>query len=177
MRSSTPSSTPASRSGLRNGARSRPSQEHKEEGGEGRWLSASHSKITSLVDAVDLSNFARSVEFSSEHERVDVSGFNATGANEYLAGQTEQSVSVEFFGTYGAGEVHQTLYPIHRDREVVAFEWRADQTAAVSATNPQLEGNVQLLTYSPSATRGEEEAWTAEFVAADTAGLAYVIAP
>ena len=54
------------------------------------------------VDAVDLSNFARSVEFSSEHERVDVSGFNATGANEYLAGQTEQSVTVEFFGSYGA---------------------------------------------------------------------------
>ena len=53
------------------------------------------------VDAVDLSNFARSVEFSSEHERVDVSGFTATGANEYLAGQTEQSISVEFFGSYG----------------------------------------------------------------------------
>ena len=129
------------------------------------------------VDAVDLSNFARSVEFSSEHERVDVSGFSATGANEYLAGQTEQSVSVEFFGSYGAAEVHATLYPIHRDKEIVAFEWRPDQTAVVSTTNPQLEGNVQLLTYSPSATRGEEEAWTAEFVAADSAGLAYTTAP
>ena len=56
----------------------------------------------------------------------------------------------------------------------MAFEWRPDQTAAVSATNPQLEGNVQLLTYNPSATRGEEEAWEATFVAADSAGLAYV---
>jgi hypothetical protein len=126
------------------------------------------------VDAVDLSNFARSVEFSSEHERVDVSGFNSTGANEYLAGQTEQEVTVEFFGSYGAAEVHQTLYPIHQNREIVAFEWRPDQTAAVSATNPQLEGNVQLLTYSPGVTRGEEEAWEATFVAADAAGLAYV---
>ena len=44
------------------------------------------------IDAVDLSQFARSVALSSEHERVDVSGFTATGANEYLAGQTEQSV-------------------------------------------------------------------------------------
>ena len=120
------------------------------------------------VDAVDLSNFARSVEFSSEHERVDVSGFNATGSNEYLAGQTEQEVTVEFFGSYGSTEVHQTLYPIHADREVVAFAWRPDQTAAVSATNPTLEGNVQLLTYNPSATRGEEEAWEATFVAADS---------
>jgi hypothetical protein len=130
-----------------------------------------------LVDAVDLSNFARSVEFSSEHERVDVSGFNPTGSNEYLAGQTEQSVTVEFFGSYGAAEAQQTLYPIHRDREIVAFEWTPDQTQAVSATNPALRGNVQLLTYNPSATRGEEEAWTAEFVAADPAGLAYVTVP
>ena len=130
-----------------------------------------------LVDAVDLSSFARSVEFSSEHERVDVSGFTASGANEYLAGATEQSVTVEFYGSYGASEVHATLYPIHQNREVVAFEWRPDQNAAVSATNPQLEGNVQLLTYNPGATRGEVETWTATFTAADTDGLTYVVAP
>ena len=130
-----------------------------------------------LVDAVDLSNFARAISFSSEHERVDVSGFSATGANEYLAGQTEQEITVEFFGAYGASEVHQTLYPIHRDREIVAIEWKPDSTAAVSATNPQLEGNVQLLTYSPAVTRGEEEAWEATFTAADSAGLAYTITP
>ena len=87
--------------------------------------------------------------FTSEHERVDVSGFNPTGANEYLAGATEQSVEVEFYGSYGASEVHATLYPIHRDREVVAFAWRPDGSTGVSATNPSLEGNVQLLTYSP----------------------------
>ena len=130
-----------------------------------------------MVDAVDLSSFARSVEFSSEHERVDVSGFTASGANEYLAGATEQSVTVEFYGSYGASEVHATLYPIHQTREVVAFEWRPDQNAVVSATNPQLEGNVQLLTYNPGATRGEVETWTATFTAADTDGLTYVVAP
>ena len=134
-------------------------------------------KDSVLVNAVDLSNFARSVEFSSEHERIDVSGFSATGANEYLAGSTEQSVSVEFFGAYGSGEVHQTLYPIHANRTTVAFKWRPDSTAAVSATNPELRGNVQLLTYNPSVTRGEEEAWTAEFVSTDSAGLAYVTTP
>ena len=42
-----------------------------------------------------------------------------------------------------------------------------------SATNPQLEGNVQLLTYSPGGTRGEAETLTATFNAADAAGLAY----
>jgi hypothetical protein len=126
------------------------------------------------VDAIDLSNFARSVEFSSEHERVDVSGFNATGSNEYLAGTTEQQVTVEFYNSYGATEVHATLYPIHQGREIVPFAWRPDQTAPVSATNPELRGSVQLLTYNPGATRGEAETFSATFVAADAAGLAYV---
>lgn len=129
------------------------------------------------VDSVDLSNFARSVSLSSEHDRVDMSGFNPTGANEFLAGQTTQSVTVEFYGSYGTGEVHQTLYPIHKDREIVAFAWRPDQTAPVSATNPSLEGNVQILTYSPAATRGDAEAFSVELTAADENGLAYVTAP
>jgi hypothetical protein len=129
------------------------------------------------VDGVDLSVFARSVELSSEHDRVDVSGFSATGNNEYLAGPTEQSVTVEFYGSYGSGEVHQTIYPIHKDREVVPFAWRPDQTAIVSATNPELRGNVQAYTYGPGATRGEVEAFSVTFNAADEDGLQYFTAP
>ena len=127
------------------------------------------------VDTTDLSNFARHVEFSSEHDRIDVSGFNPTGANEYLAGQTTQTVTVEFYNGYGTGEPHTVLYPIHKNKTIVPFAWRQDQTAAVSATNPELRGNVQLLTYNPAADRGAEETWSAEFVAADSAGLTYNI--
>lgn len=125
------------------------------------------------VDDVDLSTFARDVRVASEHERVDVSGFNATGSNEFLAGQTTQGVTVEFYGAYGSGETHATLYPIHAAREVVAFAWRPDQTAAVSATNPELRGNVQILSYSPGATRGDADTYSVEFTAADEAGLAF----
>lgn len=130
-----------------------------------------------MVDSVDLSNFARSVRFSSEHEQVDVSGFSATGANEYLAGATTQSVTVEFYGAYGATETHATLYPIHRDREIVPFEWKPDQTAVVSATNPQLEGNVQVFSYGPGATRGEVDTYEVTFMAVDAAGLAFTTTP
>lgn len=129
------------------------------------------------VDGVDLSTFARSVEFASEHSREDVSGFNETGANEYLAGATDQSVTVEFYGSYGTGEVHATLYPIHQGREVVPFAWRPDMTATASATNPELRGNVQLYSYSPGATRGEVEAFTATFNAADEDGLQFFNTP
>ena len=102
------------------------------------------------------------------------SGFNPTGANEYLAGATEQSVEVEFYGAYGASEMHATLYPIHRDREVVAFAWRPDGSApACPQPTQSSKGNVQLLTYRPAATRGEAETWTATFTAADADGLTY----
>jgi hypothetical protein len=134
-------------------------------------------KDSVMIDTVDLSNFSRAVTFTSEHDRVDVSGFNATGASEFLAGLTTQSVSVEFYGSYGTGEVHQTIYPIHKNRTIVLFKWRPDQTTPASATNPELRGNVQILTYSPAATRGDAEAYTVEFTSADAAGLTFFIAP
>jgi hypothetical protein len=128
------------------------------------------------VDSVDLSDLSRSVRLASEHSREDVSGFNNTGANEYIAGPTDQSLTVEFFGSYGTGEVHATLYPIHRDREVVLVKWRPDQTTAVSATNPELRGNVQLFTYGPGATRGDVDTFEATFNAVDEDGLQFFTA-
>jgi len=129
------------------------------------------------VDSVDLSNFARSVRLTSEHSREDVSGFSDTGANEYIAGPTDQSVAVEFFGSYGTGEVHATLYPIHQSRDVVPFAWRPDQTQIVSATNPELRGNVQLYTYGPGGTRGDVDTFEVTFNAADAAGLQFFDTP
>jgi hypothetical protein len=124
------------------------------------------------VDSVDLSNFARQVQYTSSHARVDVSGFNPTGANEYLAGPTDQSVTVDFYGSYGTGEVHATLYPIHKNRDIVAFAWRPD-SAPVSATNPELRGNVQVYDYGPGGQRGSEDAFQVTFNAADENGLEF----
>lgn len=125
------------------------------------------------VDNVELSNFARAVSFSSEHERVDVSGFNDYGSSEFLAGLTVQEVTVEFFGSYGSNEVHQVLYPLHRDKTIFDFAWRPDGSANVSSTNPELRGSVQALTYNPGATRGEAETFSVTFTAADSDGLAF----
>jgi len=125
-----------------------------------------------MVNSVDLSDLARSVRFSSEHEQVDVSGFNPAGVNEYLAGATTQSVTVEFYGSYGTAEVHQTLYPIHQNRTIVPFAWRPD-SAVVGPANPELRGNVQLLSYGPGAERGSADTFEATFITADAAGLAF----
>jgi hypothetical protein len=126
------------------------------------------------VDGTELGNFARAVSYSSEHQQVDVSGFNDTGADEFLAGNTVQSVTVTFYGSYGSSEVHQTLFNLHKNRTVFDFKWRIDRTANVSATNPELQGSVQLLTYSPGVTRGDADTFDAVFTAADSNGLWFV---
>jgi hypothetical protein len=129
------------------------------------------------VDGTDLSNFAHSVTSTSDHEQVDVSGFSATGVNEYLAGPTTQSVTVSFFGSYGTGEVHATLEPIHSGRQIVPFKWRPDQTAPTSATNPELRGNVMVFNYGPGAARGAVDTFDVTFTAVDAAGLAWFTVP
>ena len=125
------------------------------------------------LDNVDLSQYCRSVKFNSEHQQIDVSGFTASGADEFLAGNTVQSVELEMFGSYGSGEVHQTIYGLHKNRTVFDFVWRPNQNNAVSATNPELRGSVQALTYGPGASRGEADTFTVTLTAADSDGLEF----
>ena len=119
------------------------------------------------VDNVDLSNLARSVEFESEDEEVDVSGFNPTGSSEFLQGTRVRAVTIEFYVTRGAGEVHQVVFPIHDARSTCDFVWRADSVAAVGATNEELRGTVRIPTYTEGGTRGEAETTSIRFVEAD----------
>lgn len=118
------------------------------------------------IDGVDLSNLARSIEFESTDEEVDVSGFNPTGASEFLQGTRVRAVTIEFYGSRGSNEVHQVLFPIHDARADVDLVWRADSNASVSATNEELRGEVKIPTYGEGATRGEAETQTIRFVEA-----------
>ena len=122
------------------------------------------------VDGTDLSDFARSVGWSSEHNRVDVSGFNVGGTDEFLAGATDQSFTVEF---YDSKEVRNVVYHLHKNRDIFPIVWRTDGANVVSDDNPNLVGNVQALTYAPSAARGDAPTFSVTFSAADSAGLYY----
>lgn len=119
------------------------------------------------VDLVDLSNFARSISFTSEDERVDASGFNPTGASEFLAGTNVREVTVEFMNGRGSNEPHNVIWPLHRDKTEFDFVWRADSSAVISATNPELRGSVIVPSYAEGATRGELETNSITFVASD----------
>lgn len=119
------------------------------------------------IDGVNLSNLARSIEFESEDEEVDVSGFNPTGASEFLQGARVRAVTIEFYGTRGSNEVHQVVFPIHDQRLSCDLVWRANVNSSVSATNEELRGEVRIPTYGEGATRGEAETQTIRFVEAD----------
>ncbi len=118
------------------------------------------------VDGVDLSNLCRQVSFESTDDQVDVSGFNPSGASEFLAGNRARQVTCEFFGSRAAGEVHQVVFPIHDGRLTCTFKWRADSNSAVSATNEELRGNVKILNYTEGGTRGDVETSSITFVQA-----------
>src|SRR5262249_45066947 len=47
------------------------------------------------VDGVDISNFCRAVTFTSTDDRIDASGFNSTGASEFLSGQRVDEVALD----------------------------------------------------------------------------------
>lgn len=120
------------------------------------------------VDNVDLSNFARSISFTSDDERIDASGFNNNGYSEFLTGARVREVTVEFMMGRGSNEVHQVLFPLHDARTEFDFVWRADGSAPVGATNEELRGTVILPSYAEGATRGELEVASLTFIEADS---------
>lgn len=127
------------------------------------------------VDGDDLSTYCRSIAFTSEDERVDAAGFNPTGASEFLTGLRTQEITCEFVMSRATGGPHGVLWPLHNEREEFEFVWRPDQTAPVSAENPELRGNAMLPTFGEGATRGELEVASFTFVASDAAGFQFYI--
>lgn len=123
------------------------------------------------VDGNDLSNYCRAVSTESENQEVDVSGFSASGNDEKLAGSRVQSITFEFFASE---EVHAILWPIHRDRDVVPFEWQPH--GKIDLSRETLYGNAVLLTYPPGATRGEARTVSARFTPGDSAGFDWTAA-
>lgn len=125
------------------------------------------------IDGVTLSNFVRAVGFTSTDERIDASGFNNTGASEFLTGVRVQEVTLDVIMGRGSSEPHQVLYPLHRDRLEFDFVWRADGSSSVGATNPELRGTAVMPEYGEGATRGELEVTTITILAADEDGFAF----
>lgn len=122
------------------------------------------------VDGSDLSGDCRSFDVSDENNQVDVSGFNATGTDEFLLGTRAQSATGEFFVT---DSTHDVLYTAYRNRTPVTLKHRKDQVAGVSSSNPELQGNVYVRNWSPVATRGDAHVASVDFIPSDSTGLVW----
>ena len=123
-----------------------------------------HDKIT--IDGTDVSNSFNAMGRPSEHSQEDVSGFSATGFDEFLPGSTAQS----FVGTaYYTEELGALVEPLHAARTSVPITWQPD--GLNDATREIYSGNCIIMTWSPSNTRGAVA--TMDFLAlpADSAGI------
>jgi hypothetical protein len=99
------------------------------------------------VNGVDLSDHAFGVSTPQTREQIDVSGFNSTGAKEFLSGSRDDSVTINFLQDFASSKVHQTLSPLFANSSTFGFEIRPTSTV-VSATNPRYWGTASLFTYS-----------------------------
>jgi hypothetical protein len=121
-------------------------------------------KIT--IDGTDASNAFRTFGLDSTDDQVDASGFSETGNDELLQGKRAQSFSGECFYT---PESYALLYPLYRDRTTFELEWQPDGLA--DDTREVWYGNVKLLSFNPTATRGDVRVMTCTFTAADADGI------
>jgi hypothetical protein len=101
-----------------------------------------------VVNSVDLSDQAFSVDTPQEKEQVDVSTFSPTGTRSFLPGVADQTLTVGFRQNFASGKVHQTLYPLFSGGSQFPVFVQADSDAGTSATNPVYGGTATMLTYN-----------------------------
>jgi hypothetical protein len=106
-----------------------------------------NQNIVVKVNSVDLSDHAFSVDTPAEREQVDVSGFNSTGAKEFLPGSTDETVTIGFLQDYAASSVHATLEPLYRNSSTFLLQiWPSG--SVTSSTNPVFQGTAAMFSYN-----------------------------
>ena len=99
------------------------------------------------INGVDLSSYARNLDTPQEKDRVDVSGFNSAGTQEFLPGRKTESATIVFRQDFASAKPHQTLEPLFRNNTTFGFSIRPT-SGAVSATNPRFWGTASLFQYN-----------------------------
>jgi hypothetical protein len=124
-----------------------------------------HDKIT--IDGTDVSNSFRTFGMSSEHSQEDVSGFSATGYDEFLPGSTTQRFTGEAFYTEELGAIVQ---PLHANRTSCTITWQPD--GLVDATREIYTGTGCIIfTFGPENTRGSVAVMPFEAIPTTSAGI------
>lgn len=127
------------------------------------------------VNAVDLSDHARSVTIKYSAELQDATVMGNAGRRK-LAGLKDWSCDIEFDQDFASSKVDATLYPLVGVE--TAIKIRASKTSAISATNPEYQGNGMLESYSPVAgSVGEVSRTSVTFMGSDGVALVRDVTP
>jgi hypothetical protein len=119
---------------------------------------ARHDKIT--IDGTDVSNSFREFGRPSEDAQEDVSGFSASGVDEFLPGGRNQRFEGEAFYTEELALLVEPLYNT-RDADVVVT-WQPD--GLLDATREIYSGTGSITEFGPSNTRGSVSTFRFVFV-------------
>jgi hypothetical protein len=102
-----------------------------------------------LVNSVDLSDHASSVEMEDTAEEVEVTGFGLSDYRDFIPGLKDGNISVSFFNDHAAGSVADTLQPLYTSGGTFPLRIKPDISGTVAYTmtarlysNPLLAGAV-----------------------------------
>jgi hypothetical protein len=101
-----------------------------------------------VVNNVNLSTRAFSLDTPSEKEQVDISTFSPTATREFLPGLADQTIEVGFLQDFGTNSVHQTLEPLYRTGSAFPFFVQPDSDAGTSTSNPIYGGTASIYSYN-----------------------------
>lgn len=129
------------------------------------------------VNGTDLSDHAFNVSTPQTRDRIDVSGFNATGAKEFLPGASDATATVQFLQDFASSKVHEVINPLYQNSSTFSLQiW--PNGSITSATNPVYQGTAALFTYTGlDGELGNRSEISVEFSSADAlAPLAWATA-
>lgn len=102
--------------------------------------------VSVIVNNINLTTRARSVNIDTSAEELDVTAFGGSGWREFEPGLKAGTIEVEFYQDFDLNMVHATLWPLHEaDTE---FEIRIGPDGDMGATdNPVFVADVKLFGY------------------------------
>jgi hypothetical protein len=102
--------------------------------------------VAIIIDGLDVSEHAFSVDLPDSKEQVDVSGFSSTGAKEFLPGNRDQTATFGLLQDFGSNSIHSKLNTLYTASSVFVFSVRPT-SGGTSSTNPWFGGTGQLYEY------------------------------
>lgn len=99
-----------------------------------------------LVNSQNISDWCFGVDVPDSKNQIDVSGFNPTGAQEFVPGSRSQTITLNVEQDFGATQIHSLLNPLYVNNTIFAVEVRPT-SGARSGTNPWFGGSAQMYEY------------------------------